>query len=278
MKGSISLVTGASSGLGKEIAELLCKKSHIVYAVARRKDKLLELQNQCKKHPGKIKIIAGDLTDTKFRVQLITQVLKETKKIDYLINNAGFGKLEAHEKIEYTDLEGMINLNILALQHLTQLVLPSMKKLKKGRIINISSIAAFEPPPYFATYNATKYAVHGFTKSLSYELKGTGVSTSVVFPSRMNTPFWIIAFKCKGLTGEEQKTCVADYTKKSSPALPVAKHIVKNLDTNNLLILPGALTKVAYHLLRHFKFIGTFFMQTSGVKSARKALKHQNES
>ncbi len=268
----ISLVTGASSGLGRDIAKLLCKKAQIVYVVARRKEKLLDLQKECSKEKGKIKIIAGDLTDTKFRINLINQILKESNQIDYLINNAGYGKLEELEKIEFKDINGMIQLNITALQHLTQLVLPSMKQKKKGKIINVSSIAAFEPPAYFATYNSTKFAVHGFTKSLNYELRKTGVSTSVVFPPRMNTSFWVVAFKCKRLTGVKQKTCVEKWTEKSPGSLPIAKYIVKHLNSKKLLILPGFLTKFAYYFLRHFKFIGTAAVKTRGIKNVKKIL------
>ena len=175
-------------------------------------------------------------------------------------------------EFEYKDIEGMFQLNAVAGEHLTQLVIPSMKKLKKGRIINISSIVAFEPPVFFATYNATKYAVYGFTKSLSYELKGTGVSTSVVFPSRMKTPFWTVAFKCKGLTGDKQKTCVEEWTKKANGSMPVAKYIVRKLDSDKLILLPGLLSKIAYHFLRHFKFIGNFYMKNVMLPKSRKAI------
>ena len=277
MKKEVSLVTGASSGLGRDIAKLLCGKGHVVYVVARRKEKLFDLQKECAKEVGKIKIIAGDLTGKDFRKKLIGEILKTEGKIDYLINNAGYGKLQSLENIDYKDLEGMIALNVLAMQHLSTLVLPSMKKSNSGRIINIASVAAIEPPPYFATYNSTKYAVHGFTKSLSYELKGTGVSTSVVFPPRMDTPFWVIVFKCKQLSGEEQKMCVAEWTKRSSGSLAVAKYIVKRINSKRLMLLPDFLPKVSYHLLRHFKFIASFFMKTWGVATARKILHNEND-
>ena len=265
----MSLVTGASSGMGREIAMLLCEKDQIVYATARRKELLEELKKECSKYSGEIRIIDGDLTDEKFRIELINKILKDSEKIDYLINNAGYGKLQAHEDIDYKDVKGMIDLNVLAGQHLAQLVLPYMKKRRSGRIINISSVAAFEPPPYFATYNASKYAVHGFTKSLSYELNGTGVSTSVVFPPRMATPFWIIAFKCKQLSGNKQKMCVDEWLKKSTKSISIAKYIVNHLDSRRIILLPGFLPKISYHLLRHFKFIGSFFMRNFQLKKAR---------
>ncbi len=201
--------------------------------------------------------------------------MKETKKIDYLINNAGYGKLTNFENIDYKDMEGMFALNAIAGEHLTQLALPSMKKRKRGRIINISSVVALEPPVYFTVYNATKYAIYGFSKSLSYELKDTGVSISVVFPSRMKTPFWIIAFKCKGLTGQRQKVCAEEWAKKAKGSLPIAKYIVRNLDNEKLLFLPDALSKFTYHFFRHFHFLGRFYMKHIMLPKTKKKLFHK---
>ena len=274
MKKRVSLVTGASSGLGRDIAKLLCKKEYIVYVVARRREKLLELQKECKKEKGEIKIIAGDLTKEDFRKRLIKKVLEKEKKIDYLINNAGYGKLTNFENIEFKDIKGMFELNAIAGEHLTQLVLPSMKKHKKGRIVNVASVVALEPPVYFSTYNATKYAVYGFSKTLSYELKRTGVSISVAFPSRMKTGFWDVAFKCKGLNGKAQKTCIEKWTKKTKGSMPVAKYIVRNINSHRLILLPDMRSKLAYHLFRHFHFIGKFYMKNIMLPQTKKVLFH----
>ncbi|MAG27327.1 hypothetical protein CMI47_17475 [Candidatus Pacearchaeota archaeon] len=272
METPITLVTGASSGLGRDTATLLCKKGHTIYAVARTRSDLISLQKECANQSGKIKILVGDLTNPKIRISIIKTILKESNHLDYLINNAGYGKLGALEKIEYKDIEGMFALNVIAMQHLAQLALPSMLSRKKGRIINIASVAALQPPVFFASYNATKYATYGFTRSMSYDLHGSGVSMSAVFPPRMDTPFWIRAFKCKGLTGKDQDMCVADYMKQSSPSLKVAKHIVNNLDSTNVLILPGLLPKVAYYILRHFYFIGDFYMKHFMLPKSKKTL------
>ena len=268
----VCLVTGASSGLGRDIAKLLCAEGLNVYVTARRKDKLLELQKECSKDSGKIKIIDGDLTKEDFRGKLITQILKESKRIDYLINNAGYGKISSFEETDYKDIEGMFALNVIAGEHLCQLVLPSMRKQKGGRIINISSVVALEPPLYMTPYNATKFAVHGFSKSLGYELIGTGISVSVVFPSRMKTGFWDVAFKCKGLKREDQKTCVAKYTKSASSSLPVAKYIVRRLDSKKLIFTPDLLSWMSYNVLRHFKFIGSLYMKNFMLPQSKKLL------
>ncbi len=274
MKRGICLVTGASSGLGRDLATLLCEQGHIVYVVARRKEKLLELKKECKQKKGEIKVIAGDLTDKKFRERVIKNILKESKRIDYLINNAGYGKLINFEGEEYEDIEGMYQLNAIAGEHLTQLVLPFMKKKKSGRIINVSSVVAFVPPVYFATYNATKHAVYGFSRTLSYELKDTGVSISVVFPARMRTPFWVVAFKCKGMTGEEQKVCRDKWMKQAGGSMPVAEYIVQHLDSKKLIFLPGFLPKIYYHFMRHFPFIMVFFAKYIMLPKTKKLLFH----
>ena len=273
----VSLVTGASSGLGRDIAKLLCKKEQVVYVVARRREKLLELQKGCKKEKGEIKIIAGDLTKEDFRRKLIQKILEKEKKIDYLINNAGYGKLTNFENIDFKDIKGMFELNAITGEHLIQLSLPPMKKHKKGRIINISSVVALEPPVYFSTYNATKYAVYGFSKSLSYELKGTGVSVSVVFPSRMKTGFWDVAFKCKGLSRKEQKKCMEKWMKKTKGSMPVAKYVVRNINSQRLILLPDMLSKFAYHFFRHFHFIGRFYMKNIRLPKTKKILFHKEK-
>ena len=255
----ISIVTGASSGLGREIAILLSEKGHAVYAVARRNKDLFLLKKEMAKNNGNGPIIpvAGDLTNRNFREFLIKKVLRESKKIDYLINNAGYGKLIEFKDIELKDIEGIFSLNVIASQHLAQLALPSMRKRKSGRIINIASVVSFVPPAYFATYNASKAAVHNFTKSLSYELVGSGVSTSTVFPARMDTPFWLVAFKCRGLTGQKQKLCVQEYTKVSTKPRKVAKYIVRHLNDKSLMILPGFLPKFYYYIVSHVPFINS---------------------
>jgi len=266
----VSLVTGASSGLGRALAKLLCKKGHIVYSTARRKEKLLELQEECSKEKGEIRIIDGDLLDSKFRGTLIKQIITRARHIDYLFNNAGYGTLIHFEHQTLEDIEKMVGLNFIAVTDLARLVLPHMKKAKKGRIINISSVAAFDPPPYFAIYNATKFALYGFTKSLRYELKNTGVSTSVVFPSRMKTPFWNVAFKCYGMNEKEKNDCQAKWTKGASSADKVAKRIVRKLDSRRLVILPNLLSKISHHIFNHLRFIGTFYMFNIMEPSSRK--------
>lgn len=261
MEKMVSIVTGSSSGLGREIAKLLVQKGHIVHVVARRRKELLQLKNECSKYSGEVIVQDGDLTKKDFREKLISNVLKKSKRIDYLINNAGYGKLSLFGEISPEDIEGMHALNDIAGEHLTQLALPSMKKRHKGRIINVASVVAFVPPAYFSVYNGTKAAVYNFSRSLKFELKGTGVSISVLFPARMDTPFWIVAFKCKGLKGDAQKVCTQKYSEKSTKPLKVAKYLIRHIDSNQLVLLPGLTPKFYYYFVANVPFLHNFVMK-----------------
>jgi|TARA_B100002003_G_C14109199_1_gene533491 short-subunit dehydrogenase len=268
----ISVVTGASSGLGKGLAELLCEKGHKVYVTARRKNLLEQLKKDCEKFEGEIVIISGDLSDSNFREKLISEILKANKKIDYLFNNAGFGKAILFEKQEADEIENMFKVNIAAYVHLTRLVLPSMKKTNKGRIIHTGSVVTFTPLPYFSVYNSTKSAVYGFNRSLRYELVNSNVTTTVVLPSRMKTGFAKVAFDCYEENGK--KICVEKFNKIAGSPYVVAKNIVRKMDKGKEVITPTFKAKIWY-FTRYLGFVVDFFMKYS---LGPKQLKHLEEA
>lgn len=240
----VSLVTGASSGLGRVIAEMLCEKKHIVYVTARRKALLDELKKQCEDLGGKMEVISGDLSDPKFRIDLISKIIKKQGKIDYLINNAGFGRSSQFEIQKAEEIQKMFEVNVVAYQHLTNLILPYMKKRNQGRLIHIGSVVAFTPLPYFTTYNSTKAAVYAFNRSLRYELKDSKVTTTVVLPARMNTGFADKAYDCYKTKGRDM--CVKEFNKIAGSPYPVAKNIVNNLDSGKEVITPTFKAKLWY--------------------------------
>jgi hypothetical protein len=252
---SISLVTGASSGLGKALAELLCEKGHKVYVTARRKNLLEQLKKDCEKLEGEIKIISGDLSDSKFREKLILEILKTERKIDYLFNNAGFGKAVLFEKQDPDEIKKMFEVNLITYTHLVRLVLPSMKKANKGRIINIGSVVAFTPLPYFSIYNSTKSAVYGFNRSLRYEFVNTNVTTTVVLPARMKTDFAKTAFHCDD--NETKRMCVERFNKIAGDPRDVAKQVIKNMGKGKEVITPTFKAKLWY-FMRYFGFVVDF--------------------
>jgi len=267
----VSLVTGASSGLGRSIAKLLCEKGHKVYVVARRKNLLEELRRECKNHRGEIILFSGDLTDIKFRERIIPSIIKKEKRIDYLFNNAGFGKATLLEEQDSEEIKNMLEVNVNSYVHLSSVALKYMKKKNKGRIINTGSVVAFTPLPYFTVYNLTKSAVYGFNRSLMYELNDSNVTTTVVLPARMNTDFAKTAFHCKD--DETKQMCVERFNKIAGNPEIVAKEIVKNMDKGKEVITPTFKSKIWY-FMRYFGFIVDFavknFMASKQLEEIRK--------
>jgi len=268
---TISLVTGASSGLGRVIAELLCEKGHKVYVTARRRNLLEQLKKECKDLNGEMVIISGDLGDLKFRERLVSTILKKEKKIDYLFNNAGFGRATQFEEQDSKEIEDMFHVNIIAYAHLIRLVLPSMKKRNSGRIINTGSVVAFTPLPYFTVYNATKSAIYGFNRSLRYELKDSKVTTTIVLPARMKTGFAEKAYDCYKEKGRD--VCIKEFNKMAGSPYPVARTIIKKMDRGKEVITPTFLSKLWY-LARYFGFLVDFSMKNIlGPKELKKIQK-----
>jgi len=240
----VSLVTGASSGLGRAVAHLLSEKGHKVYVTARRRNLLEELKKECSQHSGQIVIISGDLSDAMFRKRLILQIIRADRKIDYLINNAGFGRAIQFEKQKPEEIQKMFEVNVVAYEHLSNLVLPYMRKRNSGRLIHVGSVVSITPLPYFTTYNSTKAAVYTFNRSLRYELVDTDVSTTVVLPARMKTGFAEQAYDCYEVNGK--KMCVEKFNKSAPSPLPVAESIVKHMDKGKEVITPTLKAKLWY--------------------------------
>jgi len=272
MEKKVSLVTGASSGLGRRLAMLLCTKSHIVYVTARRKKLLNQLKEECSKLPGKIISIPGNLTNRNFREKLIQQIIKNEGQIDYLINNAGFGRSTVFEKEGSIEIQKMIDLNLVTYMHLTSMVLSQMKKQGYGRLLHVGSVVAFTPLPYFTTYNSTKSAVYAFNRSLRYELKDSAITSTVILPARMKTGFANVAYDCYERDG--QIVCSNDFNKMAGDPMVVAKNIVKKLDKGHEVITPT--TKAGlWYTMRYFGFIVDFVMKNFLGPKELKSIKNK---
>ena len=187
-----ALVTGASAGLGREFANLFAKDGHDLVLVARRKERLDELAGDLRDTWGvEVQVVAQDLGE-RGAAREVVEALGETK-IDFLVNNAGFGSNGAFWELPAEMESAMVQVNITALLELTRLLLPAMVERKRGRILNVGSTAGFQPGPYMATYYATKAFVNSFTEALAIELEGTGVSATVSCPGPVDTEFAKIA-------------------------------------------------------------------------------------
>lgn len=190
----VALVTGASAGLGLELAKLFARDKVDLVLVARRRDKLDALAAElAKEHGVKTHVVAADLTDHAAPKAIFDQVTALGVNVDYLVNNAGFGSNGAFVELDAKRELEMVEVNVTALLHLTRLFLPGMVARKKGRVLNVASTAAFVPGPYMATYFASKAFVLSFTEALSHELKGTGVTATVFCPGATATEFAQVA-------------------------------------------------------------------------------------
>ena len=183
----VILITGASAGIGKEAAKLLVAKGHTVYGAARRVDKMQDL-----KALG-VKLLEMDVTVDESVVKGVNEILAAEKRIDVLVNNAGYGSYGALEDVPISEAKYQFDVNIFGLARLTQLVLPSMRAQHSGTIINISSIGGRIGEPNGAWYHATKFAVEGLSDSLRMELTPFGINVVVIQPGAIITEWNTIA-------------------------------------------------------------------------------------
>lgn len=227
----LALITGASSGIGRDMARELAQRGYDLALVARNEEGLNEIKQELqKKYPNiQVKVLAYDLTVHKNCYQLHEQV----KNVDILINNAGFGLFG---KFHQTDLEkevNMIETNVTAYHILMKLYLQDMIRKNTGHILNVASIAGFMPGPLMATYYATKNYIVSLTRAIHKEIKKehSNVKISMLCPGPVNTNFNNVAnvkFNLPGLSSEY-----------------VAKYAIKNMLKGKLMIVPGKLIKIA---------------------------------
>jgi hypothetical protein len=193
-KGKTALITGASSGIGRQVALDLAALGVQVILVARRHDRLVSIQKEIESGGGKADCFVCDLEDDKARQNLITQIL-ETKKVDILINNAGFGWYGFYADMPWAIAKSLVEVNITAMLALTGALLPGMRDRAYGHIINIGSIAGGFPNQGIAVYAASKAFMDAFTTALHREMRGSGVQVSVVRLGPVKTDFFDTARK-----------------------------------------------------------------------------------
>lgn len=183
----IVLITGASSGIGEAIAADLLKQGYIVYAGARRLERMRSLEAQG------ARLLLLDVTDEASMTAAVAQIMSEAGSIDGLVNNAGYGAYGALEDIALDEARRQVEVNLFGLARLIQLVLPTMRKQRSGRVINISSIGGKIHEPMGAWYHATKFAVEGLSDCLRMELAPFGIDVVVIQPGAIKTEWSAIA-------------------------------------------------------------------------------------
>ena len=229
-----ALITGASSGIGLDMAKYLATMKCELILVARDKEKLEKIQESL---PTKVTIIVADLSNEQKVKELY--VLTKNEKIDILINNAGFGVFGYFTETDINKELEMIDTNIRAVHLLTKFFVKDMEKNNFGYILNVASSAAFQPGPLMATYYATKSYVYQLTEALYYEQKkkNTNVHVSVLCPGPVDTNFNNVSGVKFGV-----KPLKSSY---------VAKYAIDKMFKNKMLIIPGFTMKCA-------KFFGRF--------------------
>ena len=185
-----ALITGASFGIGLELARIFAREGHNLVLVARSADKLRHLAAELERaHSTRSLILPTDLTDPGAAAYVLDQTTRANISIEILVNNAGFGQYGLFAQSDLEECLRQIQLNVTTLTHLTRLYLPEMIKRKSGRILNVASTAAFQPGPLMAVYFATKAYVLHFSEALANELEGTGVTVTCLCPGATATEF-----------------------------------------------------------------------------------------
>lgn len=185
-----TLITGASGGIGKAFANEFAKHGHDLIIVARSEEKLLALKSELEdKYGVRAEVFAADLSNEDERTRLFNFTQSQHFSVENLINNAGFGDSNAYLDATWERQRDMISLNISALMHLSYLYGNEMKQAGHGRILNLSSVAAFSAGPYMSVYYASKAFVLSLSEAMFEELKGSGVSVTALCPSPTATGF-----------------------------------------------------------------------------------------
>jgi uncharacterized protein len=225
----VTLITGASAGLGAEFARQCVKRGEALALLARRRDRLEQLRDRI---GGDVTIFAADLSLPGAPADLLAQMEAQGLLIETLINNAGFGLGGRFGAQPPERLTEMINLNVRALTELSRLVLPGMIARRRGAILNVASTAAFQPGPNMAVYYATKAYVLSLTEALHQELKGTGIKVTALCPGPVATEFFDVA----QVTGFLPKI--------AADASGVVRAGLKALDRNQAIVVPGVSNKL----------------------------------
>jgi short-subunit dehydrogenase len=227
---NVSLITGASAGLGVDFARQLSARGHRLVLAARRKDRLESLAKEL----GNARAVAIDLSRKDAAAKLLADVEAADEQVDLLVNNAGFGLIGAFAELDAKRLRQMIDLNVGTLTDLCRAVAPQMIARKSGGILNVASTAAFQPGPKMAVYFATKAFVLSLTEALHEELKPHGVSVTCLCPGPTRTEFGEVA----GFGGNGMFDRVA----MESPE--VVKAGLEGLDRNRAVVVPGLVNKI----------------------------------
>ncbi len=223
ISGKIVLITGCSSGFGLNTAAHLASRGCRVIATMRNLAKQNGVLNEAKRRGSELEVLQLDVTDKNSVKEAVKQVSAKYGNIDVLINNAGYGLGGFFEDLNDEEIRAIMETNFFGVQNVTREVIPLMRQRKHGRIINISSVSGFSTSPAFGAYNASKWALEGFSESLRYELKFFGIDVLLVEPGMYKTKIFY-----------ENSRYAANFENPDSPYYNVSKYlkelIMKNIE------------------------------------------------
>jgi hypothetical protein len=188
--GGTALVTGGTSGIGRELATLLARDGHPLVFVARKQDDLNEVARELQERHGvAVETMAADLSRPEAVEEVVAALERRGTAVEILVNNAGFASYGPFAESDLDHELAMIGVNVAALTHLSRRFLPAMLARRRGRILNVASTAAFQPGPLMAVYYATKAYVLSFSEALAEEVRGSGVTVTALCPGPTATGF-----------------------------------------------------------------------------------------
>lgn len=226
------LITGGSSGIGFELARVFGKRGHEIAICSADKERLAAARERLEKELGRtVNTYAQDLSVLGAAKALYDAVMQAEDGIDILVNNAGMGLLAATEEIDFEADEALMRLNMIAPVQLCKLFLPQMYRRGSGKILNVASVAAFQPGPYNATYFASKAFVLSYTRAIRYEAEPHGVQVCALCPGSTKTQF----FEKEGM-----ETPPMTHTPEA-----VAEYAYRKLMRNKAVIVPGLFNQVS---------------------------------
>ncbi|AFY33682.1 SDR family oxidoreductase [Calothrix sp. PCC 7507] len=237
-----ALITGAASGIGYQLACIFAVNNYNLVLVDRMEQKLLEIADNFQKEFSIfVKTIVKDLSIPTSPEEIFTELQQEAIKIDVLVNNAGFGIYGLFNETNLTTELEMIQVNLVCLTNLTKLFLKDMVKQGNGKVLNVSSAAAFQPGPFMAVYFATKAYILSFSQALASELEGSGVTVTVLCPGPTESAF----HEKTGAAGTKQVK-----GNKMMGAAEVAKIGYSALMEGKTVIIPGLKNKILAEIVR----------------------------
>lgn len=241
----LALITGASSGIGRELALQLARKGHDLVLTARRAEALQELASQiASTHSAAVHVHAADLADPAAPEELVRFLDAGGLTVDVLVNNAGFGQLGLFRDIPLERERSMVQVNDLAPLELTKRLLPGMVERGRGRVLNVASTAAFQPGPGQAVYYASKAFLLHWSEAVAEELRGTGVTLTALCPGATSSEFF-------AESGMARTPVLLDRMPKMSTE-KVARVGLRGMERGRRIVVPGLMNRMMAFSYRLF--------------------------